>query len=148
MSMTDTVRAEMVKAMKAKDKDRKDALSAMLTVLKNAEIDKREPLTEDEATAVLKKELKQLKETYDSAPDSRQDIKEAAEIRMNVIKEFVPEDMNEEQISEVIKAVLSELSIDAPTAKDKGTIMKTLMPRLKGKADGKLVNEVLQRFFK
>ena len=52
MSMTDTVRAEMVKAMKAKDKDRKDALSAMLTVLKNAEIDKREPLTEDEATAV------------------------------------------------------------------------------------------------
>ena len=146
--MTDTVRAEMVKAMKAKDKDRKDALSAMLTVLKNAEIDKREPLTEDEATAVLKKELKQLKETYDSAPDSRQDIKEAAEIRMNVIKELVPEDMNEEQISEVIKAVLSELSIDAPTAKDKGTIMKTLMPRLKGKADGKLVNEVLQGFFK
>ena len=148
MSMTDTVRAEMVKAMKAKDKDRKDALSAMLTVLKNAEIDKREPLTEDEATAVLKKELKQLKETYDSAPDSRQDIKEATEIRMNGIKEFVPEDMNEEQISEVIKAVLSELSIDAPTAKDKGTIMKTLMPRLKGKADGKLVNEVLQGFFK
>ena len=146
--MTDTVRAEMVKAMKAKDKDRKDALSAMLTVLKNAEIDKREPLTEDEATAVLKKELKQLKETYDSAPDSRQDIKEATEIRMNVIKEFVPEDMNEEQISEVIKAILSELSIDAPTAKDKGTIMKTLMPRLKGKADGKLVNVVLQGFFK
>ena len=58
MSMTDTVRAEMVKAMKEKDKDRKDALSAMLTVLKNGEIEKREPLTEDEAVAILKKELK------------------------------------------------------------------------------------------
>lgn len=146
--MTDTVRAEMVKAMKEKDKDRKDALSAMLTVLKNGEIEKREPLTEDEAVAILKKELKQLKETFDSAPDSRQDIKEAARTRMEVIKQFVPEDMNEEQIAEVIKSVLSELSIDAPTGKDKGNIMKTLMPRLKGKADGKLVNEVLQGFLK
>ena len=67
---------------------------------------------------------------------------------MEVIKQFVPDDMNEEQIAEVIRTVLSELGIDAPSAKDKGNIMKTLMPRLKGKADGKLVNEVLQSFLK
>ena len=59
MSKIDQVRAAMVEAMKAKDKERKDSLSMLLSALKNAEIDKREPLTEDEANAVVKKELKQ-----------------------------------------------------------------------------------------
>ena len=58
-------------------------------------------------------------------------------------KEFVPEDMSVEQIREVIAAVLSELGLENPTPKDKGAIMKVLMPRVKGKADGKMVNETL-----
>ena len=58
MSKTDVVRAAMVEAMKAKDKARKDSLSMLLSALKNAEIDKREPLTEEEADAVVKKEIK------------------------------------------------------------------------------------------
>ena len=144
MSMVDTVRAAMVQAMKEKQKDRKEALSAMLTVLKNAEIDKREPLTEEESFAVLKKELKQLKETYDTCPEDRTDIREATQKRMDVFKEFVPADMDADAIKKVIEEVLAKLSITQPTAKDKGTIMKTLMPLVKGKADGKLVNEVLQ----
>lgn len=68
MSKIELVRAAMVEAMKAKDKDRKDSLSMLLSALKNAEIDKRSPLTEDEANAVIKKELKQTKETMDTAP--------------------------------------------------------------------------------
>ncbi len=144
MSMVDAVRAEMVQAMKNKDKDRKDALSAMLTVLKNAEIDKREPLTEEESFAVLKKEMKQLRETCDTCPPDRTDIREATEKRIAVFKEFVPADMGEAEIKAVIEKVLAELGIETPTAKEKGLIMKNLMPLVKGKADGKLVNEVLQ----
>lgn len=144
MGMTDKVRQAMVAAMKAKDKDRKDALSAMLTVLKNAEIDSREALTDDAAFAVIKKELKQLKETYDSCPADRTDIREATQKRIQIFQEFVPADMDEAQIKAVIEDVLKQLSIEKPTAKDKGTIMKTLMPLVKGKADGKLVNQVLQ----
>lgn len=144
MSMTDKIRQAMVAAMKAKDKDRKDALSAMLTVLKNAEIDSRETLTDDAAFAVIKKELKQLKETYDSCPADRTDIREATMKRIEIFKEFVPADMDEAQIKAVIEDVLQQLSIQQPTAKDKGLIMKTLMPLVKGKADGKLVNQVLQ----
>lgn len=143
MSKIDEVRAAMVEAMKAKDKPRKDSLSMLLSALKNAQIDKREPLTEDEENAVVKKEIKQLKETYESAPDGRDDIKNEAEFRMKVYQQFAPEDMNEEQIREVISQVLSELGIEAPTGKDKGRIMKELMPRVKGKADGKAVNQVL-----
>lgn len=143
MSKSDTVRAAMVEAMKAKDKARKDSLSMLLSALKNAEIDKREPLTEEEADAVVKKEIKQTKETLETAPADREDIRSEAAARLAVYKEFAPEDMNEEQIEAVIREVLKELEIEAPKASDKGKIMKALMPRVKGKADGKVVNQVL-----
>ena len=143
MSKIDVVRAAMVEAMKAKDKARKDSLSMLLSALKNAPIDKREPLTEDEENAVVKKEIKSTQETYDLAPADRDDIRSEAAARIAVYKEFAPEDMSVEQIREVIAAVLSELGLENPTPKDKGAIMKVLMPRVKGKADGKMVNETL-----
>lgn len=148
MSKIELVRAAMVEAMKAKDKDRKDSLSMLLSTLKNAEIDKRSPLTEDEANAVIKKELKQTKETMDTAPADRTDIIEEARKRMEVYQEFAPADLTVDQITEIINGVLKELEIEAPTAKDKGRIMKVLMPLVKGKADGKVVNEVLAGMMK
>ena len=148
MSKIDEVRAAMVEAMKAKDKPRKDSLSMLLSALKNAQIDKREPLTEDEENAVVKKEIKQTQETYDLAPADRADIKEEAAARMAVYREFAPADMNVEQITQVIQGVLTELGIEAPTAADKGRIMKLLMPKVKGKADGKLVNGTLSAMMK
>lgn len=148
MSKTDVVRKAMVEAMKARDKARKDSLSMLLSALKNAEIDKREPLTEEEANAIVKKEIKQTKETLELAPADRTDIKEEAEARLAVYKEFAPEDLSQDQIKDVIAAVLKELEIESPSAADKGKIMKALMPRVKGKADGKLVNEILAGFFK
>lgn len=148
MSKIDQVRAAMVEAMKAKDKDRKDSLSMLLSALKNAEIDKRAPLTEDEANAVVKKELKQTKETMDTAPADRVDIIEEAKKRMAVYQEFAPADLTPEQITEIIKGVFAELEIETPAAKDKGRIMKVLMPQVKGKADGKVVNEILASMMK
>ncbi|MBT9779085.1 GatB/YqeY domain-containing protein [Clostridium sp. MCC353] len=148
MSKIDVIRAAMVEAMKAKNKTRKDALSMLLTVLKNAQIDKREDLTEEEENAVIKKEIKQTQETYDTAPADRDDIREEAAARLAVYKEFVPEDMNVEQITEVIRSVLAELGIEKPAPSDKGKIMKVLMPKVKGKADGKLVNETLASMMK
>ena len=148
MSKIDEVRAAMVAAMKAKDKVRKDSLSMLLSALKNAEIDKRSPLTEEEENAVVKKELRQSKETYDLAPEERQDIREEMAARIAVYKEFAPEDMSAEQIAQVIKEVLAELGIEKPVGADKGKIMKVLMPRVKGKADGKLVNETLAGMMK
>lgn len=148
MSKIDVVRAAMVEAMKAKDKPRKDSLSMLLSALKNAEINKREPLTEEEENAVVKKEIKSTQETYDLAPAERTDIREEAAARIAVYKEFAPEDMSREQIKEVIDEVLKELNISQPTPKDKGAIMKVLMPRVKGKADGKMVNETLAGMLK
>ena len=147
MSKIDTVRAAMMQAMKDKDKARKDALSLLLSALKNKAIDKRADLTEDEENAVIFREIKQAQETIDTTPADRVQTIEEAKLRMSVYSEFVPKLMGENEICEVIAAVLAELGIEKPTAKDKGKIMKTLMPRVKGKADGSLVNQVLGSFF-
>ena len=143
MSRVDVVRAAMVEAMKAKDKDTKETLSMLLAALKNKAIDKRADLTPEEETQVILKEIKQTKETLDMTPADRTDIREEAQARLAVYQEFAPEDLTEEQIAEVIKSVLAELGIENPAPSDKGKIMKTLMPKVKGKADGKVVNQVL-----
>ncbi|MDE6608454.1 MAG: GatB/YqeY domain-containing protein [Lachnospiraceae bacterium] len=143
MSKIDEVRAQMVTAMKSGDKERKETLSMLLAALKNKAIDKREDLTEAEEFEVVKKEIKQTKETLELAPKDRTDIIEQCEKRLAVLKEFAPEEMSEEAIREVISGVLQELGITGPTAKDKGKIMKELMPKVKGKADGALVNKIV-----
>ena len=113
MSKIDVVRAAMVEAMKAKDKERKDSLSMLLSALKNAQIDKREaPLTEDEENAIVKKEIKQVKETIETAPADRADIIDEAKKRLAVYQEFAPADMTEDQIRETIQKVLAELGIE------------------------------------
>ena len=128
MSKIDEVRADMVKAMKAGEKEKKDTLSLLLSALKNKAIDKREELTPEEETQVVLKEIKQIKETLDMTPKDREDI------------------IAEAEIHEVIKAVLKEAGIPAPSPKDKGKIMKVLMPKVKGKADGKLVNDIFTTY--
>ena len=147
MSKIDTVRAAMMQAMKDKDKERKDALSLLLSALKSKQIDKRADLTEEEENAVIFREIKQAQETVDTTPADRTQIIDEAKLRIQVYSEFVPKLMDEEEIRKVITEVLAELQIEVPTAKDKGRIMKTLMPRVKGKADGGLVNQVLSSFF-
>ena len=143
MSKIDEVRSAMVAAMKAKDKDTKETLSALLAALKNKAIDKRADLTEEEEVQVILKEIKQTKETLEMTPADRTDIIEECEKRIAVLEQYAPKMMDEAEIKKVIDETLAELSIEKPTAKDKGAIMRVLMPKVKGKADGKLVNEVL-----
>ena len=141
MSKTDEVRKAMVDAMKAKDKDTKDTLSLLLAALKNKAIDKRADLTEEEEVQVILKEIKQTKESLEMTPSDRTDMIEECKRRLAVLETFAPKMMDADEIKAVVESVLSELGITAPTAKDKGRIMKELM--LKGKADGKLVNEIV-----
>ena len=146
MSKIDEVRADMGKAMKAKDKDTKETLSMLLAALKNKAIDKRADLTQEEETQVILKEIKQTKETLDMTPADRTEIIEECNKRLAVLEQYAPKMMDEAEIKEVVASVLAEMGLDAPTAKDKGKIMKNLMPKVKGKADGKLVNEIVSAF--
>ena len=148
MSKIEQIRGEMVAAMKAKNKERKDALSMLLGALKNKAIDKRSELTEAEENEIVLKEIKQLKETLDSAPANRTDIIDQCKFRITVYEEFAPKFMTEEEIKATIQQVLDKLALTAPTAKDKGKIMKELMPLVKGRSDGKVVNALVSEFFK
>lgn len=146
MSKIDEVRSAMVAAMKAGDKERKAALSFLLSSLKNKAIDKRADLTEEEENQVILKEIKQLKETIEMTPADRTDLLDEAEKRLSVLEEYAPKMMSEDEIKAVICGVLSDLGIEKPLPKDKGRIMKELMPKVKGKADGKVVNGLVASF--
>lgn len=143
MSKIDETRSAMVAAMKAGQKERKESLSMLLSALKNKAIDKRADLTVEEENEVILKEIKQTKETLELTPADRVEIIEECRNRIAVYEEFAPLMMDESQILSVIKEVLTGLGIDTPTGKDKGKIMKELMPKVKGVADGKLVNQIL-----
>lgn len=146
MSKIEEVRSDMFKAMKAGDKETKESLSMLLAALKNKAIDKRDDLTEEEETQVIMKEIKQTKETLEMTPSDRTEIIEDCNKRLKVLEQYAPKMMDEAEIREVISATLKEVQVEKPTAKDKGKIMKVLMPKVKGKADGKLVNELLTSF--
>ena len=146
MSKIDEVRADMVKAMKAGDKESKETLSMLLAALKNKAIDKRSDLTAEEETQVILKEIKQTKETLEMTPADRTEIIDECNKRLAVLEQYAPKMMDEAEIRAVIDATLSEVGIEAPEAKGKGKIMKVLMPKVKGKADGKLVNDILMTY--
>jgi uncharacterized protein YqeY len=84
-----------------------------------------------------------LQETIDTAPKDRTEIIAEAKNRMAVYQEFAPQLMSEAEIVKAVQDTLTELNITAPTAKDKGLLMRSLMPKLKGKADSNLVNTVI-----
>ena len=136
----------MVGARKKKEKERNDALSILLSALKNKAIDQRADLTEEEEYAVVKKEMNQTQETLDLAPADRTDIIEQCRARLAVLSEFAPEEMSEDAIRAVIQEVAASLGLENPTGKDKGKMMKELMPKVKGKADGALVNKLVGEF--
>ena len=147
MSKIEVVRKAMQDALKAGDKPRKDALSLLLSALKAKWIDKRADLTEEEENAIVYKELKEAQETLDTTPADRTDILEETRLRMQVWSEFAPERMELDDVRKIVAETAEELG-GGLTAKDKSRLMKTLMPRLKGKADGKLVNQAVEELLK
>lgn len=147
MAKTQEVQTQMMAALKAGDKPRKDALSLLLAALKNKQIDKRAPLTEAEEDAVILREIKEAQETIDTTPADRTAVMEECRARIAVYREFAPVQMDEAALRPIIAATLLELGITSPTAADKGRIMKALMPKVKGKADGKLVNQLVSELF-
>lgn len=146
MSMIETVRAQMMTAMKAKDMVRKGVLSGLLSALKAAAIDKRADLTKEEELAVISREAKQTRETLETTPADRSEIVDECRAKLAVLDEFLPEQMGEEEIRKTIEQTLAALGLNSPAASDKGKIMKELMPRVRGKADGKEVNTILATY--
>ena len=102
-------------------------------------------MTQEEENEIILKEIKQTKETMESAPPDREDIITQCQERLVVLQEFAPKQMSEEEIQVAIQQILVHLQLEHPTNKEKGLIMKHLMPLVKGKADGQLVNQLVSQ---
>ena len=139
----EVLQKDMMAAMKARDKERKDSISALVSAVKKAGIDAgcRDNIPEDMVNQVILKEIKSVKEQIDTCPESRTDLLDQYQARYAVFLEYAPSLMSEDEV----EALLKEKFADLIAGKNKGMIMKTIMPELKGKADGKVINQVVAR---
>ena len=135
------LRKDMMAAMKARDKERKDAISALVSAVKKNAIDAgcRDDIPEDMVNSTIMKELKTVQEQIDSCPKDRADLLQQYQTRYDIMKEYAPKLLSKEEV----KAILQERYADVLATKNKGQIMKSVMQELKGKADGKVINEVV-----
>ena len=134
---------DMMAAMKARDKVRKDALSALVSAAKKVAIDEncRDNISEEIVDRVILKEIKSVKEQLETCPDTREDLKQEYQARYDIFQEYAPQMMSGEEI----EAFIMEKFAEVAAQKNKGMIMKSIMPELKGKADGSVINQVVAK---
>ena len=137
--MADTLRAAMNAARKAQDKDRTLVLGTILANLKNREIDLRRPATDEEVVEVLRKGIKIRREAIEQyQAGGRTDLADAEQAQIAVLEEFLPPAVDPEEIRMAVREVI------AGGAKDLGNVMGQIVPRYKGRADGKLINQIVR----
>jgi uncharacterized protein YqeY len=137
--VADALRAAMNAARKAQDKDRTLVLGTILANLKNREIDLRRPATDEEVVEVLGKGIKIRREAIEQyKAGGRTDLAEAEQAQIAVLEEFLPPAVDPEEIRAAVREVI------AGGAKDLGKVMGQIVPRYKGRADGKLINQIVR----
>jgi uncharacterized protein len=133
----------LIESMKARDALRTSALRMARAALKNREIDKRKPLDDSDVVEVLGTLAKQRKESIEQfQAGGRTDLadKEAAELR--ILQEFLPKELTEEEVREIVRTAVAEAGATGP--RDIGKVMSAVMPRVKGRADGRTVNTLVR----
>ena len=141
----ETLQQEMYSAMKSGDKFRKEVISGLIADIKRVAIDKncRDNITEEVVNTVLLKSRKMAQEMIDTCPAERAETLATYNEKMKIIKEFAPQLLTDPiEIRASVEAILTEAGIE-PVKKNKGLVMKTLMPKFKGKADMGIVNQVI-----
>lgn len=143
MSLLEQLTNDMKEAMKAKDKVTLGVVRMVKSSVSNEQIKLGHDLTADEELAVLSREMKQRVEEMESYKDAdRADLAEEIQGQIDVLKRYMPEQMSEEEVVAVVKETIAE--VGASSKADLGKVMGALMPKVKGKADGKLVNQTVQ----
>ncbi len=142
----ETLQKDMIAAMKARDKVRKDAISSLVSAVKKVAIDEgcRDDIKEELVDRVILKEIKTVKEQIDTCPEERAELKAEYQARYDVFNEYAPKLMSEDEV----KKYITEKFADVVATKNKGQIMKAVMAELKGKADGKVINQVVAELCK
>ncbi|WKZ32686.1 MAG: GatB/YqeY domain-containing protein [Thermodesulfobacteriota bacterium] len=143
MGLRDDINRDMVAAMKSGDKDRLSTLRMLLSAIKYKEVDAKHQLNDEEVVSVLSTLIKQRQDSIDQfRKGGREDLvlKESKEVE--VLKGYLPPQLSADEVRDIIKKAAQETGAAGP--RDMGKLMKAVMPLVKGKADGKLVNDIVK----
>jgi uncharacterized protein len=144
VSLTEQLAEDMKQAMKSKDKVRLSVIRMVRTAIKNAEIDQQKTLSDDEVLAVLNKELKQRRDSLEAFEGAgRSDLIEEVKAEIDVLVGYLPKQLTEEELKSIVQDTIQE--VGASSKADMGKVMAALMPKVRGRADGKLVNQLVQQ---
>ncbi len=137
------LQADMKDAMRAQDKVKLGVIRMALNAIKQEEIDRRVTLNPEEVAAILLREAKSRRESIDEAVSlGRADVAAEVRIELEILEAYLPRQLTPEAIRDLVAAAIAEAGATSP--KDMGNVMKVLMPKVKGQADGKLVNEIVR----
>jgi uncharacterized protein YqeY len=143
MHPKERLQEDLKAAMKSGDTRRKDALRFIMAAIKQVEIDTRAQLTEEQTYGVLMTEAKKRRDSIGEARKAgRNDLADKEQMELDLIESYLPQPLSRTELEDEARKAIAESG--AKTAKDMGNVMKVLMPRVKGRADGKLVNEVVK----
>jgi uncharacterized protein YqeY len=138
-SLGESLRAAMNAARKAQDKQRTLVLGTIISNLKNREIDLRRPASDDEVVDVVRKGIKIRREAIEQyTAGGRQDLVESEQAQVRILEEFLPPAVDPEEIRAAVREVI------AAGARDVGKVMGQVLPRFKGRAEGKLINQIVR----
>jgi len=133
---------DLKEALKAKDEAKLRTVTMLLAAIKNFEVEKMGQATDEEIFQIMSKEIKKRQEAIEMyEKGGRPDLSQAEKQEIEVIQSYMPNQLSEEEIRELARKVISEMNLKSP--KDVGTAMKVIMPQVKGRADGKLVNKIV-----
>ena len=139
MGLTDRLQADVTSAMRDGDAFRRDTLRMALAAAQNAEKDKRAPLTEDEGIAVMTREVKRRRESIEAFDGAgRTDLADRERAEVEILAAYLPQQLDESELVPLVREAIAESG--ATSARDMGRVMSVLMPRVKGRADGKLLS--------
>ena len=143
-AIADAIRTEMTAAWKAGKTERRDALRLLIAAFENARIDLGHALTDDDATRVLQKEAKQRRDSIaEYGQAGRADLVAKEQTELDVISELLPQQLSDEELRAIVREVIAE--VGAQGAGDLGKVMRPLMARIAGRADGRLANEIARQ---
>lgn len=143
MSLMEQLTADMKEAMKKGEKERLSVIRLVRGAVRQAEIDGKKTLTDDEVIAVIGKEVKMRRDSIEEfARGGRTDLVEKTQAEIAVLMPYLPKQLSTDEVKKIVADVIA--AVGASTAKDMGKVMGALMPRVKGRADGKLVNEIVR----
>ena len=143
MSLIEEIEDELKDAMRARDAERRDALRLILNSLKNSQKELQRPLSEDEELQVLQRERKRRVEAAEAFRAGGREEQAASEEReLDVLEEFMPEPLSEDEIEEIVDDVIAE--VGATSMADLGRVMADVMPQIAGRADGSQVSHIVR----